>query len=227
MIRAAYPLVLVAAASAPARAEPALCPTAPSTLAFDLGSYHGSAWITDADGRAAFAGGTRFDCPASTGLHAWQSCNFSVCDLPDGDYGLRFSRMKPPAEIAFTLSGGKLRLAPTELAVQAGNYGIDATGSRVAVTFDLRGYDLPWSLEAWPPPAFHGTDTATAARPRARSSPSRCIPQHPTRFASATGPAPSSRRFRRRAPCGATRRQPARPPAALCKTTASSCAPRN
>jgi hypothetical protein len=146
-------------ATAPAYAQPRICPTAASTLAIDLGSYHGSAWITDADGRAAFAGPARYDCPATTGQHAWQSCNFSVCDLPDGDYGLRFSRVKPPAEVAFTLSGGMLRLAPTELAVQAGNYGIDATGSRVPVFFDLHGYTLAWSLEAWPGGPFHGTDT--------------------------------------------------------------------
>jgi hypothetical protein len=155
----APPLALAAAASVQAYAEPRICPTAASTLAFDLGNYHGSAWITDADGRAAFAGPTRFDCPATTGRHAWESCNFSVCNLPDGDYGLRFSRMKPPAEIAFTLTGGMVRLAPTELAVQAGNYGIDATGSRVPVSFDLHGYTLPWSLEAWPGGPFHGTDT--------------------------------------------------------------------
>jgi hypothetical protein len=151
--------LLAATAVARAQTSPSICPTAPSTLAVDLGTYHGSAWVTDADGRAAFAGVTRFDCSASTAMHAWQSCNFSICDLPDGDYGIHFSRMKPPAEIAFTLVGGMLRLAPTELAVQAGNYGIDATGSRVAVAFDLHGYALPWALEAWPGAAFHGTDT--------------------------------------------------------------------
>jgi len=152
-------LAAASAATAQPQTAPHLCATAPSTLAFDLGNYHGSAWITDADGRAAFAGLTRFDCPASTGKHAWQGCNFSVCNLPDGDYGLHFSRMKPPAEIAFTLTSGMVRLAPTELAVQAGNYGIDITGSRVPVAFDLHGYTLPWSLEAWPGGPFHGTDT--------------------------------------------------------------------
>jgi len=152
-------LALFLAATGGATAQPRICPTAASTLTVDLGNYHGSAWITDADGRAAFAGPTRFDCPATTGQHAWQSCNFSVCDLPDGDYGLRFSRMKPPAEVAFTLTGGMLRLAPTELAVQAGNYGIDATSSRVPVFFDLHGYTLAWSLEAWQGGPFHGTDT--------------------------------------------------------------------
>ena len=152
-------LAATTAAMAQALAQPRICPTAASTLAIDLGNYHGSAWITDAGGRAAFAGPTRYDCPATTGQHAWQSCNFSVCGLPDGDYGLRFSRMKPPAEVAFTLSGGMLSLAPTELAVQAGNYGIDATGSRVPVFFDLHGYSLAWSLEAWPGGPFHGTDT--------------------------------------------------------------------
>jgi len=152
-------LTAAGAAAAQPQSPPRLCPTAPSTVAFDLGTYHGSAWVTDADGRAAFPGLTRFDCPASTGRHAWEGCNFSVCDLPDGDYGLHFSRMKPPAEIAFTLTGGMVRLAPTELAVQAGNYGIDATGSRVSVVFELRGYALPWSLEAWPGGPFHGTDT--------------------------------------------------------------------
>jgi hypothetical protein len=152
-------LAATSAATTQARAQPHICPTAASTLAVDLGNYHGSAWITDADGRGAFAGPTRYDCPATSGQHAWQSCNFSVCELPDGDYGLHFSRMKPPAEIAFALTGGMLRLAPTELAVQAGNYGIDATGSRVPVFFDLHGYTLTWSLEAWPGGPFHGTDT--------------------------------------------------------------------
>jgi hypothetical protein len=113
----------------------------------------------DGDGKAAFAGNTRFDCPAGTGAHAWEGCSFSVCNLPDGDYEFRFARAASAAPLAFSLQGGVLRLAPTPLAVQVGNYGIDATGSRVALNIDLNGYEGPWGLEAWPAPPFRGQDT--------------------------------------------------------------------
>jgi hypothetical protein len=159
----ALPLLWAAEAAAQdapaAPPPPAICPTAPSTVAVDFGAYHGSVWVTDAAGKPPFDGTTRFDCPAKRVTRAWEGCGFSVCNLPDGTYGFRFSRIPPEARLQFSLSGGKIHLEPTRLAVQAGNYGIDATGSRVDVAFDLRGYDGPWAVEAWPGDAFHGTGT--------------------------------------------------------------------
>ena len=150
---------LLAAPAAWGQAAPTICPTAPNTLAMDLGAYHGSVWITDLDGKPATQGNARFDCPAKPVRYAWQGCNFSVCNLPDGDYSFRFSRLPPQAQIEFTLTHGMVRMAATPLAVQVGNYGIDATASRVPVAIDLHGYEGDWSVEGFPGGAFHGTQT--------------------------------------------------------------------
>jgi len=151
---------LCALTALPARAQPTptICPTAPNTVAIDMGAYHGSAWVADADGKPAFPN-ARYECPASRVAHAWEGCSFSVCGLPDGDYAFRFTRAPPPADIAFTLQGGMVRMGATPLAVQVGNYGIDATSSTVKVVFELGGYTGAWAVEGFPAGTFHGLET--------------------------------------------------------------------
>lgn len=142
----------------PPSPQPSICAPAPSTVTADFGAYRGDILVVDEDGRAAFAR-ARFGCPTAAGAHRWEGCSFSLCNLPDGDYGFRFSRLPPQSMIAFTLRDGVVRMAPTPLAVQAGNYGIDATGSRVRVLIDLAGYTGPWQVEGWPGNGFMGSDT--------------------------------------------------------------------
>ena len=156
---ACFGLVAVAAQaqSVPAR-DPRVCPTAPSTIAFDLGTYRGGYLVTRADGGLLGHDGWQACQAQSKNEKPWNSCNFSLCDLPDGGYALRFADAPAPAGFTFQARGGMLDLSPSKLGVQNGNYGVDATGARKPATVDLQGYALDWSIAHWPGP-FHGGET--------------------------------------------------------------------
>ena len=139
--------------------DPRVCPTAPSTIAFDLGFYRGPYLITRADGTLLGNDGWQSCAAQSKGPEKpWNSCNFSLCDLPNGGYVLWFADAPAPPAFKFRAQSGMLDMTPSKLGEQNGNYGVDATGSRKPVAIDLQGYTLDWSIAHWAGP-FHGGET--------------------------------------------------------------------
>jgi hypothetical protein len=162
MKRIGIVLAALACLSGAAQAEshdPRVCETAASTIAFDLGHYRGAYLVTNADG-SHLGHETWHGCPpiSTTPQKIWFSCNFSLCDLPDGAYALRLA--DPPAAPAFTfrVRNTMLDLAASNAGAQVGNYGVDATGGQKRIAFDLQGYALNWSIAHWPGP-FTGNET--------------------------------------------------------------------
>jgi hypothetical protein len=149
--------VLAAPAARAQIKEPRICPTTVSTVAFDLGAYRGAYLVTYADGSALGAAGWQ-SCGAQPKgpERPWESCNFSICDAPDGGYQLRFADTPAPPVFTFKLAHGMVDLAASKAGQQVGNFGVDATGSRKQVAFDLQGYALAWSLAHWPGPFLGG-----------------------------------------------------------------------
>jgi len=150
--------VLVAHASR-AEPEPSVCDVAPSTITFALGAYRGPYLVTFADGARLGHSGWQ-SCPPATQHreHSWEGCNFSLCDLKDGRYQISFADPPAAPTFHFAAKSGRISLDSSDLGIQAGFYGVDATGSRVNLTLDLHGYELPWSIAHWPGP-FRGHET--------------------------------------------------------------------
>jgi hypothetical protein len=150
----------ILATTSPCRAdEPSVCDVAPSTITFALGAYRGPYLVTFADGTRLGHTGWQSCPPAPPGRErSWEGCNFSLCDLQNGRYQINFA--DPPAAPTFRFAAklGRISLDPSNLGLQVGFYGVDATGSHVNLTLDLRGYTLPWSIAHWPGP-FHGNET--------------------------------------------------------------------
>jgi hypothetical protein len=138
--------------------DPRVCATAASTIAFDLGAYRGGYLVTHADGSLLGHDGWQACKAQSKDEKPWNSCNFSLCDLSDGGYVLRFADAPAAPAFTFRARGGMLDMTASAAGVQNGNYGVDATGSRKPVAVDLQGYALDWSIAHWPGP-FHGGET--------------------------------------------------------------------
>jgi hypothetical protein len=135
-----------------------ICPTAPSTIAIDLGYYRGAWLVSRADGSLLEHAGWQ-SCPPQSpkgNQKPWESCNFSLCDLEDGVYLLRFADPPAPAALTLRVHNGLLDMVPAKLAVQVGNFGVDATGGAKRIGFDLQGYALDWSIAHWPGPFLGG-----------------------------------------------------------------------
>jgi hypothetical protein len=139
--------------------DPRVCPTAASTVAFDLGQYRGAYLVTNADG-SILGHEAWHSCPiVNKGpKNPWDGCNFSLCDMADGAYVLRLADPPAAPAFAFRIRGGMLDLTPTDAGTQVGNYGVDATGGHKRIAFDLQGYALNWSISHWPGP-FTGGET--------------------------------------------------------------------
>jgi hypothetical protein len=139
--------------------EPSVCEVAPSTVTFALGPYRGPYLVTTESGARIGHSGWQICPPVPAGRErSWDGCNFSICDLPDGRYRINFADPPAAPTFQFSVASGRITLDTTPFAVQAGFYGVDATGTHRDLIIDLKGYSLPWSIAHWPGP-FHGTDT--------------------------------------------------------------------
>lgn len=150
----------------PARAQteslpPRVCPTQLSTPVVDLGHYRGAYLVTNGDGSRLGQEDWHACPPAPVGggrENAWESCNFSMCNLPEGNYAVRVTDAPGKPLFTFHTHKGFVFLDPGGLVFPAGNYGVDATGAMRPFTLDLQGYALDWHIAHWPA-AFTGRDT--------------------------------------------------------------------
>jgi hypothetical protein len=141
--------------------SPRICPTQANVAAVDLGHYFGVYMVTRPQG-AALAPGTWQACPPPRpgAQLAWETCNFSLCNLPEGAWQVRFSDQPASAYLSFSVdSKGVLTAPDSDFLQQVGHFGIDATGFHKPVRFDLRGYSQGWNVELWPEPEFRGSET--------------------------------------------------------------------
>ena len=138
------------------------CPVVPNVPTVDLGHYRGAYRVLEGDGTPL--GGWQV-CPVPSGTgrpNAWETCSFSLCGLSDGAYAVRFSPVKGAKALNLNVQRGMLALPTTDLGVQNGNYGLDASGAAVPVVIDVAGYAGDWWISEWPGP-FHGMDTGQRA----------------------------------------------------------------
>jgi hypothetical protein len=156
-------LCLIAPAAMAANDDPTprVCATRLSTASVDLGHYFGVYEVTKPDGTVLAPGKWQACPPPKPGPpRPWESCNFSLCHLPEGDWQVRFSSLPAAAYLSFNIDKrGIIHTGASDFLQQVGNYGIDATGFFHRVTFDLQGYTLGWNVDLWPGPEFQGKQT--------------------------------------------------------------------
>lgn len=139
--------------------EPGFCPVAPSTITFDLGAYRGAYLATFANGKRIGHSGWQTCPPKPPGREtSLDGCSFSLCNLPDDSYEIRFADAPAPAAFHFKAKSGRIDMEPSPLGTQVAFYGVDASAGHRPLTLDLQGFALSWSIAHWPGP-FHGTDT--------------------------------------------------------------------
>lgn len=167
MRRALLLAALLWPAAAPAQQDPQaqkpprVCPTQLSTPSVDLGFFRGAYEVTYADGARLGQESWHACHPAPVGggpEKSWDSCTFSMCDLPEARFAVRVADTPAPPLFTFRIYKHYLFLDHSDIVAPAGNYGVDATGALVKLPINLQGYALDWHIAHWPE-IFQGRET--------------------------------------------------------------------